>query len=150
MEILGNLNDREIIYVRHSLERPWYKAFPNQSWLLFVIADKFESTIFREINRRALDNNVVYVCSTGREGEKFHTIINEDIVVRDADIWQYLPKHIIMTTWNEDMVEGLWFTMWAAQSPDEEINTIICLDLSLADQRIALKELVKKLSNKLI
>jgi hypothetical protein len=144
MEIIGNLNKREIVYVKYGLKDPWFKDFPTNEWLLFAIAEKDDINIFNEINRHAIDNNVVYVCSVGEKCELFHDVIDDDIVIRDVEN-EYLPSHLIMTTWHDDFDEGFWFAISAAFGDGPEIKRITCIDISNDDFRPKLRELIEKI-----
>jgi hypothetical protein len=144
MELLGNLNDRDIIYIKHDTAEPWFQDFPNKSWLLFVITNAGERNIFNEINRRAIDNNVVYVCTAGPNCELFHDILDENIVIREIEGW-YLPDYCIMTTWHNDFDEGFWYAVFAAYGDDQEINKIVCLDITKNEMRLKLVDLVEKI-----
>jgi hypothetical protein len=144
MEVLGNLNEREIVYIKYDLEQPWFKCFPNSEWLLFAIAEKDDTNILNEINRHAIDNNVVYVCSVGNKCEFFHDVFDDDIVIRDVEN-EYLPQHQIMTTWHQDFDEGFWFALSAAFGDGPEIKKVICLDISNGDFRQQLRELIEKI-----
>lgn len=62
MIVLSEINNREVLYVRHDLATNWFKDFPKSNWLLFAITDRWLPEIFEEISRRAVDNDVVYVC----------------------------------------------------------------------------------------
>jgi len=144
MDILGRINNRDIIYVKHDTAKIWFNDLPNKSWLLFAVAGRDEREIFQEINRRAIENNVAYICAAGPKCELFHDTFDEDIVIREAENW-YLPDHCIMTTWHKDFDEGFWFAVSAAYRDDQEITKVVCLDLTKDNMKIKFVELIKKI-----
>ncbi len=144
MEILGQINDREIIYLKHDTAKSWFKDFPNKSWLLFAIAGRDEIEIFDEISRRAIDNNVVYVCAAGPNCESFHDTFDEEIVIREVENL-YLPNYCIMTTWHRDFDEGFWFAVSSAFGDDEKINKVICLDITRQNMKPKIVDFIAKI-----
>jgi hypothetical protein len=144
METIGNLNGKEVIYIKYDFKFPWFKYFPCEKWLLFAIAEKDDINILSEINRQAIDHNVVYVCSVGNKCELFHDMFDEDMVIRDAEN-EYLPQHLIMTTWHYEFDEGLWFALYTAVGDGLNINKVICLDISNTDFRPQLQEVIRKI-----
>ena len=144
MDILGHINNRDIIYIKHDTAKSWFKDFPNKSWLLFVIAGTDDRNIFNEINRRAVENNVVYVCATGPNCELFHDTLDEDIGIREVEN-EYLPDYCIMTTCHNDFDEGFWFAVSSAYGDDKEINKVVCLDITNDDMKTKLVDLIKKI-----
>lgn len=143
MEIIGQINERKIIYIKHDIAKAWFKDLPDKSWLLFVMTGNDDRNIFSEINRRAIDNNVVYVCSVGLNCELFHDNLDEYIVIREVEN-EYLPDCHIMTTWHDDFDEGFWFAATAANGDDREINKVVCLDITNDNLKPKLIELTKK------
>src|SRR5471032_2385770 len=108
MEELGTYNDRKLIYQRHSLDVKWTDAFPDKNWLLLVIVECKGKTILDEISRKAIDNDVCYVCCAGEQSERLHDIIDQEIGFREVDIENnHLPPHDIMTTWDFDFGEAI-------------------------------------------
>ena len=100
MIVLGEINNREVLYVKHDLATNWFKDFPKSNWLLFAITDRWLPEIFEEISRRAVDNDVVYVCSTGDQADTFHHKIDDMLVIRDVEN-EYL--HFIQNFLNGDL-----------------------------------------------
>jgi hypothetical protein len=130
MQEIKILNDRSIIYQRHALDVNWAKAMPTKRWVLLVIIDGKQRSILDEISRKAIDHGPYYICCVGRQSERLHDMIDEEIGFREVDIEDhYLPDHGIMTTWDSDLNEALWFAVFAAVH-DDGINTVLCLDAS--------------------
>ncbi len=144
MTDLGTINDRQVIYIKHDLATVWFKDFPKDNWLLFVITDRKLPEIFDEVIRRAIDNNVVYVCATGEQAELFHNSIDEVIMIREAEN-KYLPENCIITTGDKDLKEEFWFSIYAAHGETAEIKKVVCLDLTVTNNSDKLKVLVDQM-----
>lgn len=143
MHILGKINNRLITYLQYHQAASWYTHLPENPWLLLVITGPEEKSVFSEINRRIIEHDAAYVCAMGPCGELFHDMLDEDIALRDAEN-QYLPAHILMTTWHHHPDEGFWFALFAAQGAGNEIRTVVCLDLSRQDHAPQLTSLLQK------
>jgi len=52
-----------------------------------------------------------------------------------------------MTTYHEDPVEGFWFSLIAAFSPDEEIDRVVILNLTEAVDYPKYQKLLKKINS---
>ena len=144
MTDLGTINDRQVIYIKHDLATVWFKDFPKDKWLLFVVTDRKLPEIFDEVIRRAIDNNVVYICATGEQSELFHNSCDEVITIRDVEN-EYLPEYCIMTTSDEDLEEEFWFSIYAAHGETSEINKVVCLDLTVTNYSDKLKTLIDQM-----
>ena len=150
MKFLGKINNREIKYLEFSLTEPWYDSLPSKDWLLFVIAEEKNLNYFQEVISKSLENDVAYLSCTGKSGEYFHDIFNEEIAFREADIEpHYLPDHFIITVWNQDLKEALWFATKLAVNDKVQIDIIICIDLSenKANNQKELKRTIQELSS---
>jgi hypothetical protein len=141
---LGEINDRQILYIKHDLATVWFKDLPKGNWLLFAITDRDLPEIFNEISRRAVDNNVVYVCSTGLYAESFHNVIDDVISIREIEN-EYHPNWCILTTAENDIEQEFWFASNSAFGETEEIEKIICLDITTTNHTDNLKGLIAKM-----
>ena len=139
MTDLGIIKDRQVIYTKHDLATVWFKDFPKSNWLLFVITDRKLPEIFDEVIRRAIDNNVVYVCATGQESELFHNTIDDILMVREAEN-EYLPEYVVMSTNDNDIEEEFSFAVNSAFGETAEISKIICLDITAENNSDKLKD----------
>lgn len=144
MTELGEINDRQVLYIKHDHATVWFKDFPKGNWLLFAITDRHLPEIFNEISRRAVDNDVVYVCSTGQQAESFHNAVDDVIIIRDVEN-EYHPNWCILTTADNDLEEEFWFAANSAFGETEEITKIICLDITTTNHADKLKDLITKM-----
>ena len=126
---IATVNNRQVSYQLYSTEIPWSKYFPKQNWLAFVIADNLAKTKLREISNKLIDNKACFVCCSGAQGELLHDMIDEEIVFRQVDIDDlYLPSFNILTTWHQNIAEGLWYATKAAYNDPVKIDKVVCLD----------------------
>lgn len=65
--------------------------FPNDNWCLILIADEKQTNYFDEIIRKAIDQNVGYICGVGQQADLIHMMADEKIVFREVD---YVELHI--------------------------------------------------------
>jgi hypothetical protein len=54
--------------------------FPNDNWCLILIADEKQTNYFDEIIRKAIDQNVGYICGVGQQADLIHMMAEEKIV----------------------------------------------------------------------
>jgi hypothetical protein len=144
MTELGEINDRQVLYIKHDLATVWFKDLPKSNWLLFTISDRDLPEIFNEVARRSIDNNVVYVCSSGPESESFNSAMDDAIMIRDVEN-VYLPKYCILTTSSTDIGNEYWHAIFSAMGETETISKIICLDLTSGEHTDKLKGLIEKM-----
>lgn len=140
MKHVGTANNRVVFYQQHTLDVNWEKEMPKKNWLLVVVAENKHKNILREIINKALAHDLSYACCVGKQGELLHDMFDEEIVFRQVDFDKlYLPPHFIITTWHDDVEQGLWFSIFAAYNADVEINKVFCLnasDLKIEDNLI--------------
>lgn len=142
MEILGRILDREIKFEVYDTSKNWIADFPKENWCLVIIADEENRNYFDEIIRKAIDRNVGYIHSVGKQHELIHDLADEEIVIREVENF-YLPKHVIMTTGDEDFENGIWSGTYITHNEETEITEVIILDVS-RNAREKIIELVKK------
>jgi hypothetical protein len=144
---LATINNRKVFYQSYSTELPWSKNFPTENWLAFVIAANQPKTKLFEISNKLIDQNACYVCATGEQGELLHDIIDEEIVYRKVDPdyeFDYLPPFDIMTSWDNEIEEELWFAIYVANDDVINIDTIVCLDASESSVETHIRELLSR------
>ena len=142
MEILGRILDREIKFEVYDTSKNWIADLPKEKWCLVIIAEEENRNYFDEIIRKAIDKNVAYIHSVGKQYDLIHDLADEEIVIREVENL-YLPKHVIMTTGDEDFENGIWFGTYITHNEETEITEVIILDVS-RNAREKTIELVKK------
>ena|ERR1700743_3636702 len=140
---IGTVNDRDIFYQKYDADTVWSKDFPNENWLLFVIVTGKEEADLTEISRKLIENNACFVCCGGEQGELLHDFIDDDIILKEVDNG-YPPSITIITTWHDDIENGLWFSIYAAHNEDVKIDTVVCLDGSENDLEHEMSNLLEK------
>ena len=129
MITLGTIHDRNIVYQQYNTSINWVKDFPTRKWCIAIIADEKKPAYFDEIIRKVIDRDVSYICGIGQQSDFIHDLADEELMIRDVER-KYLPKHIIMTTGHNNLEEGLWFSIYATENNETEIDTIVILDVT--------------------
>jgi len=84
--------------VEFDTAKNWILDFPTDNWCLILITDEKQTNYFDKIIRKAIDQNVGYICGVGQQADLIHMMADEEIVFREVDIDDYyLPKPHIMT-----------------------------------------------------
>lgn len=144
--MLQKINDREVSIIQNLTERNWFEELPNQNWLCVIVDNDRPRRYLDELISKLLLKNVCYVCTIGQNSERNHDSIDEEIVFREADIDNlYLPKHHIMTTWDNEIEEGLWFVFFAAHHDEVLINKVIILDMTNGKEYKRIEKIINKL-----
>jgi hypothetical protein len=144
MEKLAEILNRQITFEVYDTSKNWIADFPTENWALVIIAEEENRRYFDEIIRKAIDRNVGYIHSVGKQHDLIHDMADEEIVFREVDIEKlYLPKHVIMTTGEEDFENGIWFGIYLTLNEETEIKQVVILDVS-RNSREKTIELVKK------
>ncbi len=123
----------------------WAKYLPDSKWLLAAIVEIEDTNILDEIANMVIDKDVCYACCIAAFGEKLHDIIDENLVTREVEIEKpYLPKHQVMTTWHNNITNGIWFAAFSAFHETEQIEKIFCLDIGINSNKKELLNLIDK------
>lgn len=126
-----NVHAREIIFIKYSTEENWINNIPKSNWLCILVDNDRPRNYIDEVISKIINNNVCYVCTVGQSCEKTHDLIDEEIAFRETDIEKpYLPDHHIMTTWDHDFDEGIWFAFNAALHEKVDIQKVVILDMT--------------------
>lgn len=142
MELLGRILDRDIKFEVYDTSRDWIADFPNENWCLVIIADEENKNYFDEIIRKAIDRNVGYIHAVGKQHDLIHDLSDKEIEIREVEN-RYLPKHVIVTTGEEDFENGIWFGTYVTHNEETDIEQVIVLDVS-RKARAKTIELIKK------
>ncbi|MBF6640233.1 hypothetical protein IVB69_01945 [Flavobacterium sp. J49] len=131
MEKLAQIHDREIKFEVYDTSKNWIAEFPTENWCLIIIAEEENKNYFDEIIRKAIDRNVGYIFSVGKQHDLIHDMADEELVFRDVDIEDhYLPKHMIMTAGVENFEDGIWQGIYITHQYETEIDQVIILDVT--------------------
>ncbi|MBD1366961.1 hypothetical protein IDJ77_24335 [Mucilaginibacter sp. ZT4R22] len=142
---IATVNSRKVFYQKYSTELPWSKNIPTQNWLAFVIVANQAKTKLAEIANKLIGHNACFICCSGAQGELLHDMIDEEIVFRQVDFEDlYLPPFDIVTTWHNNIAEGLWYATKAACNDPIKIDKVVCLDASESGIEPEIRELLFK------
>jgi hypothetical protein len=144
MEKIAEINNRNISFEEYNTSKNWIAEFPTENWCLIIVAEEENRNYFDEIIRKAIDRNVAYIFSVGKQHDLIHDMVDEEIVFRDVDIEDYyLPKHMIMTAGEEDFEDGIWQGIYTTHQNETDIEEVIILDVTKRALEKT-KELVRK------
>jgi hypothetical protein len=130
------LHGRRVMLVEYDTATNWSSQLPNANWLCILVSDDRERRYLDEVISKIIEKDVGWVATTGAQCELVHDLIDEEIAFRMTDIEPlYLPKHHIMTTFDHDFGDGIWFSIVAAHHDDFDIETVVILDLARGTRR---------------
>lgn len=129
MKIIGKILDREINYEVYDISINWILDLPKENWCLVIIAEEENRMNFDEIIKKAIDRNVGYIHSVGKQHDLIHNLADEIIATREVENL-YLPHHMIMTAGDEDFEEGIWFGTYVTYNEETPINQVVILDVT--------------------
>ncbi len=156
MKILGNINDRQIIYFNIRVENSWHSQLPLNNWIAFTIADKEDEYLLNDTIIKCLDNGVSYTCSTGQLGSKTEDYFDQEIAWRETQKEERTGEpadfdKTPMTTFHRKFGEGFWFatTLAYATINDEYLITdkVVCIDFTKQGVESQIKSLIEKINN---
>lgn len=127
MQFPVSINHKHILFIEFDLSQKWFELFPNSNWALVVITEEKERTHFDEIVRKAIDKNVGYIHSVGKQHNFIHELADEEIVFREVEN-EYLPAHLIITAGEENFEQGIWNGIYLSHHLETEIQTIFIFD----------------------
>jgi len=125
------INGREIRLIEYSTERNWSAQLPRREWLCVLLSHDQHCRYLDEVFNKLIFQDVCYVCTIGKQCELAHDLLDEEINYREVEEpAPYLPKHHIMTTWHQELEEGLWFAIYAAHHETVSLRQIVILDMT--------------------
>ena len=129
MEKIAEIKGRQIKFEEFDTSRNWIAEFPTENWCLVIIAEEEKRNYFDEIIRKAIDRNVGYIYSVGKQHDLIHDMADDELLIRDIENLP-LPKHIVMTAGEEDFENGIWCGINITYQDETEMNQIIILDVT--------------------
>ena len=146
MKILTKIHDRDVKYVEFNTTANWVAHFPNENWVLVIIADNRNQNYFDEIIRKAIDRNVIWISSVGKQQELIHDISDEEILIREIENL-YLPEHLIMTIGETKFEDGIFNGIFLPIQAEENLKEVILLDVDKSHLE-KIEKILKKLKHK--
>lgn len=155
MDTLGEINEREILYLPIRQTNKWVDNVPKGNWLAVTICDTKDKELLDKVTNTCLDNNVNYICTLGQECEWIHDWFDETILLRRIKNGQPISSpddfdEDPMTTWHTDFDEGFWFALSSAYPTinDEyiRVDKVVCLDMTTEGVKQRLRDLVMKIN----
>lgn len=152
METLGQIGDRQILYINIIADKDWFQKLPTDNWVAFTIGDREMVELEKKLVTNCLDKNVCYTCSAGRlarstENKFDIEIVNRAIAAEDRTGKEYDYEQSACTTSHENFSQGFWFAATTAHDPYKELDKGVCIDFTANGVKQNLKELIKKINN---
>ncbi|UYZ59206.1 hypothetical protein [Hymenobacter latericus] len=151
MEKLGAVNHRDVYYLSSSWSDEGADFLATRNWVLFVVADQHDETLFEKVAAEALQYSPLYVCSTGATEIHLDTAFDEEIVRLAVD-WevshqqQFDYGQAAVTVSMPDVAEAFWFTTSVAQHSRKGMDVVLCLDLA-GTYKARIIELISLINN---
>lgn len=152
MKKIGFIDNREIYYINVKDDVTWNAKLPFDNWCAFTVVNADGRELIDEIVSRCLDNNVCFACSSGELAEETELAFDMEVVLRTLEqenrsgvISDY--EHALLTTAHDDFNEGLWFAAVAATTGDDEIDKVVCIDVTREGVLEQLKSIVNDINN---
>jgi hypothetical protein len=140
------INRRRVTVVTYRTDRNWLQELPQAQWLCVLLADGAPRRYLDEVLPKLLLRNVAWVCCVGQQGEWVHDLLDEEIVFREVEEL-YLPPHLVMTTWHEQLEEGLAFALFTAHYDEAPIEQVVVLDLTAGAEQLQLQVYLQTLAS---
>ena len=149
---LGQINDRQILYINVRTDPNWFDKLPLDNWVVFTIADKQDEELLIDAVPKCMDKLVTYTCSAGQLaglGEQLFDIeiVNRAIAEEDKTGKPHDYETSPMTTMHQNFSEGFWFATTLAFDGYKESNTVVCLDFTTKSVKRQLSELIEKINS---
>jgi hypothetical protein len=150
LELLGQINDREIFYTSFREDQNLFENLRNENWLAVPIGQDKDIHLYSRLADNCIDNNVSYICALGQSSELIHDIFDEEVVARKIAAGESVEtqddfKNSPMTTWHLNFSEGFWFALTSAYNDGKKIDTVVCIDLTSKGVKKHLKYLIDKI-----
>jgi len=127
LKIQTNYIKRELHFT--DVDCDWKSELLEDNWCLILIANSSDQNLLDEIISDAISNNVGYICGIGKQHDYIHEESDLECVLRDVGESVYeKTKHLVMTTGNENLEEGLWFGLNCTFNDEVEIEKILIVD----------------------
>lgn len=137
MEKLGELNDKEIFYVK-IVNGNFDIELPKEYWIAVPIGDEKNLELYSSLAEKCITDDVLLnVCCLGKECQFIHDIFDEVFVAKQIKhdfnntSWMYSKNYTLMTTWHtNEFGEGFWYSIYSADVYDLPHNNVICFDFT--------------------
>jgi len=152
MEILGYIQNRQILYTNILSDERWYEKLPDTNWVVFTIGDEKNVKSESELINHCLDKNVSYTCSAGQLAESTELefdsrIVNRTILAEEATGNVHNFEQSPCTTSHKNFSEGFWFAAVLASDPQKYLDKVVCTDFTTRSVKNKLKELIEKIND---
>lgn len=146
---LGYKGDRHLVYA--DVQSDWKTEIPTANWLLVPIGNRQDEQMLAGIADNCLNDGLKYICAIGKEAEFIHDFF--DNVILTKRIKNGLPvespndfENEPMTSWHDDLDEGIWFAVYNAFDEYFDIERILILDMTTKGELKRIKKALEKIN----
>ena len=148
---LGQIGDRQILYINVRTDPNWFDKLPEDNWIVFTISDNQDEKLLTDAVPKCIDRLVSYTCSAGQlAGLAEHLfdieIVNRAIAEEDKTGIPFDYETSPITTMHQNFSEGFWFATTVALDGYKECNTVVCLDFTTKSVQRHLIGLIEKIN----
>jgi hypothetical protein len=145
--IIGQIMDRQILYLDPINNPEWESLLPENNWALFAIADNKLKSQLSHLAKVCLNKNVAYSCAAGEASSDIDDEFDMEIVSRKMKAGDANYDDTPIVTWHEDFSEGFWFATTIVYNDTEIVNTVVCVDLTQKKCKEKILELIDKINS---
>ena len=157
MEILGQIDERAILYCNVRTENDWFEKLPEENWIAFTIVDKEDEEFLRDMTAKCIERKTCYTVSTGQLG----SITEDSFDWRIVEVEQKRAgeseteedyERTPMTSFHLNFSEGFWFATVVAKQIiyDEYVisKEVVCIDCTKRKVRGHLLKLIAMINDR--
>ena len=133
--LIGRIDTIGVRYQGIDQHDEWVNNLPKSNWLLLIIANEVQPTLFSKLVTRCMAHEPSYVCCVGDGASVLEEWFDEEIV-EIALAWekkqrkQYDYDVAPVTTADTSLDEGFWFATSVAPASVATLETVFCLDVT--------------------
>jgi len=149
---IGQVNERQIFYIKVRTERNWFDELPYGNWIAFTVADLNDKELLVAAVPRCIDRLVAYTCSAGQLAAYTEDLFDEEISNRVIKVESEIDslcnfETSSITTIHQNFSEGFWFASVVAFADQKEIDKVVCLDFTNQGVKKQLLNLILKIKH---
>ncbi|GAB5523998.1 MAG: hypothetical protein Roseis2KO_18700 [Roseivirga sp.] len=142
-------NGRKVYY--HDMEKPNSSLdfLPYKNWILLLIANHDQKEWIDQLSKDLMNKQVAYVCGCGSGGSYIDDSFDQESLIRalgdNYQIEEADYEDMPMTTWHNDLQEGIWFALMVADTDEHFLDTVVCLNITKETYLDSVKKVMRGL-----
>jgi hypothetical protein len=152
MQLLKNIiNDRRLFYTVVGDDLNDLKSTELANWALLVIEDNAANPVLWEFAHVCVGKDLLYMMAAGKDGSRVDDLFDEVVLDREEKglklpVWMVSEDDVLMTTWEEDIAEAIWFITNSAYYDDHVIDKVLIANMTKTDYLPIIEELTEKIA----